>query len=411
MKTNASNNREKLFNKLNTNEIAIIPASTKALRNGDQFYFPFRQNSDFYYLTGINTANHLLILYKNNTGNKKSLLFLYTPSEKEKIYDGDFLTPTEALNISGVDYVYSLDELKKGFLDDLFEVSVQVYLCERNTILDEKFLEILNTIKQHSYLPLRNIIDELRLIKTDEEIRNIKTAIQITHEALNYAVEQLKYAKTEREIYASLIAYYLSHENTGVAFEPIVAFDKNAVTLHYTKLTSAIKSGGLILIDTGAEYNLYAGDITRVFPVNGKFNDKQKAVYNEVLGVKNNITELIKPGTTINRLNEKADKLIAKSLVKLGLLTENEASKKENVKKYFPHGLSHFVGLDVHDSGSKKTILQPNMVLTCEPGIYIPEWHIGIRLEDDLLITENGNINLSEDIPIKADEIEKWVLG
>jgi Xaa-Pro aminopeptidase len=405
----AKDNRYKLYNLLPNNCIAIIPSSSKALRNGDQFYFPFRQNSDFYYLTEITQPDNLLIIHKNNNGDAKSLLFIYTPSEKEKIYDGNFLTPQEALNISGVDYVYELSELKKGFLNDLIEISNEIFLCDNGAIISGELKNIVENIKQNEFTPLKPLLSKIRLLKSKEEIQRIKKAINITYEALDSVLTLIKNKSSEREIYAYLTAYYLSKEKSGISFDPIVASGKNAITLHYNKLISQLQDNELLLIDTGAEYEMYAGDITRVFPINGKFSKKQKQVYEEVLQVQRAMINEIKPGTTINELNEKANHLIGESLIRLGLVKKDEPEIEKIIKKYYPHGLSHFMGLDVHDVGTKDSILKPGMVLTCEPGLYIPEWEIGIRLEDDILVTENGNENLSANIPIYPEDIEKWM--
>ncbi len=405
----AKNNRDKLYNLLPNSSIAIIPASSKALRNGDQYYFPFRQNSDFYYFTCIKEPDNLIVIYKNNNGDTKSLLFLYEPSEKEKIYDGYFLSPQEALNISGVDYVYKLTDFKKGFLEDLFEVSNEIFFCDNGAIVTGELKIITDTIKEKDFTPLKDLMTKIRLIKSDEEIKRIKKAIDITYEAFDLAISLIKNKAGEREIYAQLTAFYLSKEKSGIAFDPIVAAGKNAIILHYTKLLSTPRDNDMVLIDTGAEYDMYAGDITRVFPVSGKFSDKQRLVYEEVLQIQRTLIQEIKPGTSIKELNEKTLQLTGEALVKLGLLKKEEVTNETAIKKYYPHGLSHFMGLDVHDVGSKETILQPGMVLTCEPGLYIPEWEIGIRLEDDILVTSNGNENLSAHIPIYPEEVEKWM--
>jgi Xaa-Pro aminopeptidase len=202
---------------------------------------------------------------------------------------------------------------------------------------------------------------------------------------------------------------YIKRDKTFASFEPIVASGINAIVLHYTSLKSVLKEDELLLIDTGAEYELYAGDITRVFPVNGKFAETQLLLYNSVLKVQREMLEFFKPGITINELNTITNDKIARELVELKLITVAEAKNEKNVKKYFPHGLAHFLGLDVHDVGGKDVSLEAGMVLTCEPGIYVPEWKMGIRLEDDILITETGNVNLSKHIPILPEEVEKMM--
>ena len=399
--------RKHFFKLLKYNEIAIFFSASKQPRNGDQFYFPFRQNSDFFYMTGIPTADNLLILYKNPDGQEKSMLFIYKPSEKEQWYEDGFISASEAKNISGVDYVYYLQDIDSDFYKDLLAISSRIYLCDRQMPLSpllESVQQIFIREKVHAARPL---MEKLRLKKSAEELQQIKRAISLTYEALIEVLPLIKPGTTEREIYGRLMGFYYGKHNCAPSFEPIVATGANAVVLHYTALKSELREGDTLLMDTGAEYNLYAGDITRVFPVSGKFSGQQLMVYEAVLSVQRAMIEIIKPGFTINELNEIAKDKIASQLVNLGILSAKEAHDGEAIKKFFPHGLSHFIGLDVHDCGGKDVVLEPGMVISCEPGIYIKDWGIGIRLEDDLLITTDGNINLSAFIPIDPGEIEK----
>ncbi len=403
----AEHNRKKLFNLLKNNDIALFFSSSKLPRNGDQFYFPFRQNSDFFYLTGLKTPDNLLILYKNSGGEEKSMLFIYKPSIKESIYEDVFLSPSEAKNISGVDYVYFLQEIEKGFYADLLEVSENIYVCDRGIPLSPLLDGIREFLADRKVLPAKPLMNKIRLKKSEEEISYIKKAIDLTYEALLNTLPLIKPGTTEKEIYGNLMGFYYGKENVAPSFEPIVARGENATVLHYTALKSALQTGDLLLIDTGAEYNLYAGDITRVFPVSGRFSKEQIRIYEAVMQVQREMIDIIKPGYTINDLNEITKEKIARQLVNLNLISAKNIKDEAEINRFYPHGLSHFIGLDVHDCGDKNTVLEPGMVISCEPGIYIKSLKTGIRLEDDLLITENGNINLSANIPIEPGEIEK----
>jgi len=402
---NCKENREKIFNLLKNNEIAIFFSSSRVYRNGDMSYFPFRQNSDFYYLTGITTPDNLVILHKNHLGQSKSMLFIYKPSRKEEIYDDSFLSPTEAKKISKVDYVYFLQDIEDDFLNDLLHISNKLYICNRDIPLSPMLKKIKDFFLKKEVFSVQPLIEKARLFKSQKEIQYIKKAIQFTYEALLNSVPLIKEGNSEKEIYGNLMGFYYSKKNLAPSFNPIVASGKNATILHYTALKSKLGKGDLLLIDTGAEYKLYAGDITRVFPVSGRFSKEQIKIYEAVLFVKNELQQIIKPGYTINELNQITTKKILEQLIKLKLIKSNV--NENSVKEFFPHGLSHFIGLDVHDCGNKDTVLAPGMIISCEPAIYIKSKGIGIRLEDDLLITKTKNINLSVNIPIDPGNIEK----
>jgi len=386
------------MDKIAENSIVSIFSADEFPRNGDQF-FPFRQNSDFYYLTGINYPDTLLLMLKKGT-DTKSILFLYKPTDKELVYDGNFLTPEVAKSISGVDDAFYASEDLKNFLEeDIFPEYSNLYAYFPEEVNYKPFVNLTDRLKLQKYEKAEDVICRARQVKSAVEIEMIKKALKITHEALSDVKKFIKPGVSEREIYARLLYNYYSRENTGASFEPIVATGANAIVLHYTKLNSFLKKNDLLLIDTGAEYYNYAADITRVFPV-GKMTQVQAKVIEAVYDVQQTVMKHFKPGETINTLNKYAFDLIKEKLLQMGLVKEKSRNIDDEVKKYYPHGLTHFMGLDVHDCGSKDDILKPGMVLTCEPGLYIKEWNIGVRIEDDVLITETGYENLSKDIPL-----------
>jgi Xaa-Pro aminopeptidase len=411
-------NRTKLIRKLDKNSIAIINSNDQMPRCGDQ-YFPYRQNSNLFYLTGIIQEKTSLILYPGHkNSNLREILFIRRTNSKLEIWEGKKLTIEEAKEISGVSTVKWLDELN-NVLSEFMTVAGNVYInLPENpkfnpevTVKEIRFAnELKNKYPLHSYKRLAPIISELRLIKEPEEIELMKKAVDITKEAFIRAVGFVRPGIKEYEIEAEITHEYIKRGSEGHAFQPIVASGKNACILHYIKNNQECKDGDLVLLDFGAEYANYAADCSRTIPVNGKFNRRQKELYGSVLRVFKFARGIMRKGTTINKLHKEVCGLWEEEHIKLGLYTRNEA-KNQNKKeplwaKYYLHGTSHFLGLDAHDVGNKDVKLMPGMILTCEPGIYIPGENTGIRLENDILITEKGNIDLTGEIPVEPDEIE-----
>lgn len=409
-------NRDKLRNNLQKESMAIVQSNDQMPRNGDQFY-PFRQNSSFLYLTGIEQEKSVLLIDVDANGQHKEVLFLLKPNKDLEIWEGHKLTKEEATEISGI------EEVK--WLDELFDY-IQLKAFERNTFYlnlpeNPKFkseiqpaeLRMLNKLKElfpvHSYKRLAPIIHTLRVKKEHEELEVIKKACKITKEAFFRVLDKTQPGAMEFEIEAEISYEFLKQASSGHAYPPIVASGKNACVLHYIENNQECKSGDLLLMDFGAEYGNYAADCSRTIPVNGKFTSRQRELYEACLEVFKYARSQMVPGTTINELQNKVGEYWQKKHIELGLYTTDDVKNNEGAplwKKYYMHGTAHFLGLDVHDVGSKDQLFEPGMVLTCEPGIYIPEENVGIRLENDILITEDGNIDLMQDIPIDPDDIE-----
>jgi Xaa-Pro aminopeptidase len=411
-------NRTKLIRKLEKNSIAIINSNDQMPRSGDQ-YFPFRQNSNLFYLTGIIQEKTSLILCPDhNNSDLREILFIRKSNSKLEIWEGKKLTIEEAGKISGIFTVKWLDEFN-SVLSDLMTVADNVYI---NIYENPKFSpevivkelrfagELKNRYPLHSYRRLAPVINKLRLIKEPEEIELMKKACAITKDAFIRVLKYIKPGVMEYEIEAEITHEFLKRGSDGHAFQPIVASGKNACVLHYIKNNQKCRDNDLVLLDFGAEYANYAADCSRTIPINAKFSRRQKELYESTLRVFRFAKSIMKKGTTINKLHKEVCTMWEEEHIKLGLYSRKEAknqSKEEPLwTKYYLHGTSHFLGLDAHDVGNKDVKLMPGMVLTCEPGIYISEENTGIRLENDILITEGGNIDLTGDIPVEPDEIE-----
>ncbi len=410
-------NRKKLHKLLKNNSIAVINSSDEMPRNGDQT-FPFRQNSDFFYLTGIEQEKSILIISKGYKKEFEEILFILKPDKTLEIWNGHKHTNEEAKTISGIDNIKHINE-SKSILREIILSSKHIYLNRNENVKfetpvpykDIRFAEELKSqYPLHNYKRLAPLLTELRLVKELEEIELIKTACEITNKAFHKILKFVRPGVKEYEIEAEITAEFLRNGAGGHAYQPIIASGKDNCVLHYVSNDKICKDGDLVLMDFGAEYGNYAADTTRTIPVNGKFTERQKEVYNAVLRVMKKATKLIKPGNTINKVNEEVNRMIEKELVNLGLAKQNEIDNKEKRDtvrmNYFMHGNSHFMGLDVHDVGTKDTVFKPGMVLSCEPGIYIEDEGFGIRLENDILVTKDSQIDLLADEPIEIEDIE-----
>lgn len=412
-------NRKRFISLLPKDAAAIFYSNDQQPRNGDQ-YFPFRQQSDFFYLTGIHQEKSILLIVPDIK--KKELretLFLIKTNEHIAIWEGHKFTKEEAKKVSGIENIYWLDDFDLA-LREVMAASNNIFLNrneypkffpdvkERNHRLGEELKE---DFPLHNYHRLAPLLTKLRLIKSDEEISLLRKGCKITNKAFRRVLATTKPGKFEFEIQGEIEHEFTLNRANGNGYAPIIASGKNACVLHYIENDKECKDGDILLLDFGAEYACYSADMSRTIPINGKFAKRQKECYNAVLNVFKKVKKLYVPGNTIDQINAGANKLMEKELLKLGLFTKEEARKqdKENplYKKYFMHGIAHFLGLDVHDLGSKEEILQPGMVLTCEPGLYIREENIGIRIENDILITDGGPIDLMKDIPIEINEIER----
>ncbi len=411
-------NREKVFAKLPENSLVILNSNDEMPRNGDQLY-KYRQNSDLFYLSGINQPKTILVLCNTHpNANYKEIIFANKPDELFSIWYGQLPDKDELSSISGIKNIMWLDDFETT-LRDLMIHSENIFLSSNEYIkfipeFADRNLRFANELKEkyplHSYHRFTPIISELRICKEKEEIEKIQLACNITAKAFERVLKYIKTDNYEYEIEAEITHEFIINKADGHAYAPIIATGINACTLHYIENTSKCTDGDLLLMDFGAEYENYASDCSRTIPVNGEFTEKQKECYQAVLNVYKEMAQHYVIGNTIDNLNKECNKLIEKELLKLGLITQLEIEKQTEEKpayqKYFMHGVSHFIGLDVHDVGAKHIKFMEGMVLSCEPAIYISDENIGIRLENDILITETGPVNLMKNIPIEIEEIE-----
>ncbi len=406
-------NRKKLIEKLKTNSIAIINSNEVYISNADAT-LPFIQNSNLIYLSGINQPDVTLVLQKKNK-DYKEFLFIKNQSKKEIIWQGEKLNKKNAEEISGINEIYYNEDFEKIF-KNLISKAEYIYLNKNekkqlDISKDKKFYNWCIQINSTSnYLDLEPIIKTIRTIKEKIEIDIIREACEITNNAFRKIMKKIKPEIFEYEIEAEFIYQFKKIGCKGFAYNPIVASGKNSCFLHYEENTSKLKDGDLVLLDIGVKYKNYNSDITRTFPVNGKFTKRQKVIYNSVLFVMKQAKKLLKPGITFKDYNKKVNEIMESQLLEIGLINQidikNQNPLSPAFRKYFMHGVSHHLGLDVHDNNNYDLPITKGMVLTIEPGIYIKDENIGIRLETDILITEKGIEDLGENIPLEINEIE-----
>ena len=381
---------------------------------------PFQQHRDIFYLSGVDQEESILVLFPDSFNPKhKEVLFLRETSELIAIWEGAKLDKKQALEVSGIQTVYWLKDFPVIFKQMMTEAE-GIYLntnehLRANTEVEtreDRFIKKVKTDypahKTHKSAP---ILHKIRSVKDSIELEAMQKACDITKAGVNRLLKFIKPGVWEHHIEAELLHEFLMNSSKGFAYTPIVASGKNACVLHYIENNRECKDGDVILLDVGAEYGNYASDLTRSIPVNGKFTARQKEVYNAVLHVKNEAEKLLVPGTMMGEYHKEVGHLMEEQLVKLGLISMDDIKNQDPdwpaYKKYFMHGTSHFIGLDTHDVGLWTEPIEAGMVFTCEPGIYIPEENLGIRLEDDLVVQKSGApFNLMGDIPLDADEIE-----
>lgn len=412
-------NRKKLTAFLDLNAIAIFNSNDIMPTNADGS-MPFRQNSDLFWLSGVDQEESVLLIFPNHPDERmREVLFLKETNKQIAIWEGAKLTAEEACDTSGIQTVFWLNELESK-LQELIEKADVIYLNKnmhaRSTSLvqtrDDRFrLMITEKFSQKEIKEIAPIMHELRYVKSDIEIALIQNACNITEKGLRRILPFIQPGIMEYEIEAELMHEFLRNRSKGFAYEPIIGSGINSCVLHYIDNNKICKDGDILLMDFGAEYANYASDLTRTVPVNGRFSERQKAVYNAVLYVMKEATKMLVPGTVFKDYNKEVVKIMETELIKLGLLDKHDVQKQDAknplYKQYFMHGTSHSLGLDVHDVGSFETPIKTGMVFTCEPGIYILEEKLGIRLENDILVTANGPDDLMKNIPIEADEIEE----
>ncbi|MBR5433279.1 MAG: aminopeptidase P N-terminal domain-containing protein [Bacteroidales bacterium] len=409
-------NRKKVLEKLPACSSAVLFSNPQMPKNGDEFH-PYRQSSDFFYLTGICQEKSILVL-TNTDKETQAILFILEQKPELEQWEGRKLTNAEATEISGIYEVHFIEEFD-SIWNELALKSDHLFFCQNlnprlktDLLLPDKLFgdELARKWQNKDVQCLAGIISECRIVKEPEEIALIQTASNITREAFLEILPHIKTGIHEYEIEAIMTSVFLRNGANGHAFEPIISNGRNTCYLHYIKNDQLLQDGNLVLMDFGAEYANYASDCTRVFPVNGRFTKRQKEFYNAVLRVFKEIRSTIRPGITINDYQKTTCQLIQEELLTLGLLTQNDIQTRGDKPayfKYFMHGISHFIGLDTHDVGEKTEILRPGMVVSCEPGIYCFEENTGIRLEDTILVTEDDSYDFMETLPIELEEIEE----
>ncbi len=412
-------NRERLKKQLLPNSIAVFNSNDVLPTNADGT-MPFKQNNDMFYLTGIEQEETILLLFPDSPDkNFKEVLFIRDVNEDLTTWEGRKLTPAEASDISGIKVIRFVSEFDKFFnylVGDAENVYLNTNEHKRSTseveTRDDRFIKKCKSkYPLHNYIRIAPIMYRLRAIKSDIEIKLLQKASELTEKGFRRVLKFVKPGVTEAEVEAEFIHEFIRNNGAPADYDPIIASGIDSCTLHYIKNNKVCKAGDVLLIDFAASYANYNADMTRTIPVNGKFTARQKKVYNAVLRVQRKTRKLMVKGKLPFTLFEETRHLIEKELVDLGLLTTKEIKNQDPEKpasfKYYPHNVSHFLGLDVHDVGYFNEPLKAGMVLTCEPGIYIREEGFGVRLENNILITNKGNIDLFENIPIEADEIEE----
>ena len=412
-------NRLKLSKQMVSNSIAIFN-SNDVFSTGADSTLPFEQHRNIFYLTGVDQEESILLIFPDAKQEAhREVLFVKETNDHIAIWEGAKLSKLQATASSGIKTVYWLEEFQSIF-SRLMEESTHFYYnnnehyrqaVEMETREDRFLKMVKSSYPAHKMVPNFPIMEALRGVKESEEISLIKTACDITEKGFNRVLGFVKPGVMEYEIEAEYTHEFLRNRSKGFAYTPIIASGYNACVLHYIDNNQECKDGDLLLMDVAAEYANYSSDMTRTVPVNGRFTARQKAVYQAVLNVKNQATKLLVPGTMWDAYHVEVGKLMTSELLGLGLIdkvdVQNEDPKWPAYKKYFMHGTSHHMGLDTHDFGALKSPMQANMVFTVEPGIYIPEENMGIRLEDDVVIQAKGSpVNLMQNIPIEIDEIE-----
>lgn len=413
-----SKNRERFINEMQKNSIAIFVSNDEVPINGDALY-PFKQNSDLFWLSGIIQEDSMVILFPDNPDPKyREVLVLVRPNELKEKWDGKRLRTNEAQAISGIKTIVWLDSLD-GLLQPWIHLADTIYLDSnendrKGSLIRTREYRYVKEMKSryplHNYQRTAKIMKELRGIKTALEVEVMQKAIDITHNTFLRLLKFIKPGMMEFEIEAEIFHSFLSQRSMGPAYGSIIASGDRARTLHYVSNNEECKDGELVLMDFGAEYGYYCADLTRTVPVNGKFTRRQKTVYNACLHLHDYAKSLLKPGISIMEYTDKVGEEATQQFLKIRLLkktdVKNEDPENRAYRKYLYHGISHHLGVDVHDLGTRTEPIKPGMVFTVEPGIYIEEEKMGVRIENNIWITRNGNKDLMAKIPVTVEEIE-----
>lgn len=412
-------NRKRLTKELKPNSIVVVHANDVMPTNADGT-MRFKQNTDLFWLTGVDQEETILVLYPDSPDPAfKEVLFLRETSELIAIWEGKKLMKDEATELTGIQNVLWLSDFNKIFrnlVTDAENIYINTNEHKRaDVIVQSRSVKFINWCKEnyplHNYCRLAPVINHLRMIKSKIEIDLLQEACNLTDKAFRRVLKFVKPGVMEYEVEAEFAHEFIRNGAAYADYSPIIASGASACVLHYVVNDKPCKAGDMILIDTGASYANYNADMTRCIPVNGRFSKRQKQVYNACLRVMKNTIDMVKKGGIWKDIQKATEKNMEEELVKLKLLKLRDI-KKQNpawpaLKKYFMHNVSHFLGLDVHDVGYFQTPYKPGMVFTVEPGIYILEEGIGVRLENNILVTEKGNRDLMQNIPLEIEEIEE----
>lgn len=425
--------RRDLAERMPIDAVAVIPAQSEIIRNGDSHY-RFRQDSDFYYLTGFNEPDAVLLIFAGPEG--RSILFNRERHKEQEQWTGRRLGQAEAIDVLGVDEAWSLNKLEQKLPEFLAEARAIFYPLGRFPQFAKKLLKAWVALKglgrrgviaPEAFYDLEPMLSEQRLFKSTAEIKLIERAVDLSivaHERVMRACQSVSY---EYQLEAELLYAFTEGGCRSVAYDPIVASGNNACVLHYTDNQQLLKPDALILVDAGGEFQNYAADITRTFPKNGRFSEAQRNIYSIVLKAQTAGITLIKPGCCWDEIQRAMVKVLTEGLIDCGILcgAVDVLIEQEAYKPFYMHQSGHWLGLDVHDCGRYKQEgvwrqLEPGMVLTVEPGLYISEgqegvderfWGIGVRIEDDILVTKEGHRNLSSALAVEIDELEALTRG
>lgn len=412
-------NRKRFASQMKPDSIAIFHSNDLMPRNGDQT-FPFRQNSALFSLCGLDQEESVLVLFPDSLKEGyQEIAFIKKTNEHIAVWEGHKYSKEEASAISGIKTIHWVDDLDRT-LHELIVYAKRIYV---NTNEQERFIsevpsrdmrftkKLQERYPAHKYHRSQPIIKKMSMIKSKHEIDLIQRACDITQKGFLRVLDFVRPGVMEYEIEAEIIHEFIRNRANGHAYSPIVASGKNACILHYNSNNQMCQDGDMLLMDFGAEYGNYAADLTRTIPVNGQYSPRQKEVYQSVLRVLNEATQLLVPGTMLEEYHKEVGYMMESELLSLGLLSKTDIKQQSAdqpaYKRYFMHGTSHHLGLDVHDLNNRYAPIQAGMVFTVEPGIYIPEEQLGIRLENDILVTDQEPINLMSDIPIAIEEIEE----
>lgn len=414
-----TDNRKRFAKEMKPNSIAVFNSNDELPSNGDALH-RFVQNSDLYWLCGIEQEDTMVVLFPDAPDAKyKEVLVLVRPNETKEKWDGRRHRAKEATALSGIETIVWLDSLEP-LLQVWIHLADNIYIntnendrkASQIETRDYRFAkEVMRRYPVHHFERSAAIMRRLRAIKSKAEIEVIQQAIDITEKAFRRLLQFIQPGVMEYEIEAEIVHEFLRNRAKGEAYHSIIASGDRARTLHYVFNNQECKDGELILMDFGANYGGYAADLTRTIPVNGKFTRRQRKIYDTCLHLHNYAKSLLKPGITINKYHEMVADEASAVFLKIGLLKKSEVKNEDKdnraYRKYLYHGISHYLGIDVHDLGTKTEPIVPGMVFTVEPGIYIEEEQMGVRIENNVWITKTGNTDLMKNIPVEADEIER----